>query len=199
MDNNQPQGKRSIALPVTLLLLVMSVMGNVLLYTKNIEHTRGQAQEDGLAIYSSFEEAGAELAYWSELGQSALQAADAGVSRATAGFLAQSLARSESGLGTLFDKAGEIDPERFADARQTYDAFVASRIESLTKMEAAGGPLSQSESEVVASAVEKFAELDAAINEFHFTGKDSSSVLIRLSGGHDWLDVMEKLLVSVQS
>lgn len=198
MEKNQPQGKRSIALPITLLLLVMSVMGNVLLYTKNIEHTRGQAQEDGLAIYNSFEEARAELAYWSELGQTALQAAEAGVSRATAGFLGQTMTRSASGLSALFDKAGEIDQEQFADARQTYDTFVASRSESLSKMETAGGPLSESESAWLAATVDKFAELDAIISEFHFIGKDSSSVLIRLSGGHDWLDVMEKLLVSVQ-
>lgn len=200
MENKQPPAKRPIALPVTLLLLVMSVMGNVLLYTKNIEHTRGQAEEEGLAIFSGFERARDELVFWSGLaGQAASQTAgDAGAGRASAGFLAESMARSEGGLGYLFDKAGEMDQDRFADARQSYDAFVASRSEALSRIKTADGLLSVNDRDWLAGTSGEFAELDAIASEFHFTGKDSSSVLIRLSGGHDWLDVIEKLLVSIR-
>lgn len=200
MENKQPSGKRSIALPVTLLLLVMSVMGNVLLYTKNIEHARGQSEEDGLAIYSGFEQARDELAYWSKLAAGAAEegAADAGANRARAGFLAESMDRSEIGISALFVKASEQDKVRFAEAPQAYDDFVASHREALERIEAADGSLSESERSALEAAVSDFAELDAILSEFHFTGKDNSSVLIRLSGGHDWLDLADQMLAAVR-
>jgi hypothetical protein len=196
LEKKQPPGKRSVALPVTLLLLVMSVMGNVLLYTKNIEHTRGQSEEEGLAIFNSFEQAREELAYWGEL---AVQAADdEGLNRVTAGFLAESMDRSENGMRSLFVKASGQDKERFAEAPLAYEAFVSGQRETLSTLEASTGPLTASERSALESVRADFAELDAIISEFHFTGKDSSSVLIRLSGGHDWLDVIEKLLAALR-
>ncbi|MHA6483721.1 hypothetical protein ACX1C1_17675 [Paenibacillus sp. strain BS8-2] len=200
MDKKQQAVKRSFALPITLLLLVMSVMGNVLLYTKNIEHTRGQTEEEGRAIFENFEHSRSELANWSKLASQTaeLGSNESGASRLLAGFLADALSGNESGIDALLGTASTLNQSTFAEAPQAYESYAASLQQELTQIRDASGALTESELSALDAMITNFANLDAIIGEFHFTGKDSHNVLIRLAGGHDWLDIAEKLLVAVR-
>ncbi|MDQ6421123.1 hypothetical protein RB620_16975 [Paenibacillus sp. LHD-117] len=199
MEQKQQSGKRPLALPITLLILVMSVMGNVLLYTKNIEHSRGKAEAEGLAVYTHFEKAREELAYWIRLADEAAGAANANneASRITAAYLSEAIARGEGELGALFLKAKELDETRFGEAPQAYESYIGRLGAFLAAIGKGSGPLSNDELEALASSKSDFLELDKLLGEFYYGGTDNRNVLVRLSGGHDWLTIAEKLQAAV--
>lgn len=199
---DQPkQGKRPLALPITLILLVMSLMGNILLYTKHIENTRGNAQEQGQSIYDSFKESQSDVAYWSEsLGRVAgYPDAESGLARLAASLLAEELQRNGSeGLSVMMSKAAAIDAERFEGAAEDYTAYVKGLYERLLAIGEGSGPLNPDEKKAVENMNASFGELADRLAAFPYQAEGNRNALIRLAGGFDWLDTADLIKESMQ-
>jgi len=195
LEKKQQPDKRPLALPITLLILVLSVMGNVLLYTKNIEHSQNQSQKEGKAVFTSFEKARDVLNYWSGLADEAkaLPADSSDEARLTSRYLAEAMERGKEPLEALFVKASELEEAAFANAPADFDAYIDKYREPIKAIGDGSGSLTDAEHAALDAAKSSFAELDGMLAEFHFTGADDRNVLLRLSGGHDWLPIAEKL------
>jgi len=195
LTEKEQSGKRSLALPITLLLLVMSVMGNVLLSTKNIGYTRDQTVDEGRAVFTQLEKGKSDLAYWSRLAGEAVAspAAENGIGRVTAAYLSESIARGEAHLGSLLDTAEKLDVSAFEGAAGAYADFMADRKEKLAAIGAGSGPLADAERAALEGSKTSFEEMEELLTEFHYAGSDNKNVLIRLAGGHDWLPIAAKL------
>ncbi|MCR2803187.1 hypothetical protein [Paenibacillus soyae] len=198
----QPKGKRSIALPVTLVLLVMSLMGNVLLYTKHIEHTRGNAYDTGEAIFTGFKDGQSELAYWAEIAEQAslLADTDAESARLTAEHLGGAMLQAEhSGIAAIMDHAAVIGGERFGEAPAAYDAFVNNWHDRLLAIGEGEGALNPDERKAVMALMDHLAGLTELITAFPYEIEGSRNAMYRLSGGHDWLDLADEIQSSLRA
>lgn len=198
----QIKGKRSIVLPATFVLLVMSLMGNVLLYTKHIEHTRGNAYDTGEAILTSFKDGQSELTYWTGIaGQTELLAESEGPSaRLSAAHLGGAMLQdAHGGIASIMDHAAAIDNARFGDAPAVYDSFVEWWNERLLAIGEGEGPLNPDEQKAISSLMQQFDDLTEVMAAFPYEIEGSRNALYRLSGGHDWLDLAEELQLSLQS
>ncbi|RIX54119.1 hypothetical protein D3P08_07690 [Paenibacillus nanensis] len=201
MDQHE-QKKRPIALPVTLLLLVMSLMGNVLLYTKHIEHTRGNAEETGQDIVKAFMSSQFDLEYWSKFAEdiSALAVEDGDAARKRAVHFADALLHSgDNGLSEIIRIAHDIDDDRFADAPEAYTLYMNQLIARLNAIGEGSGPLNPDEHKAVANMLQSFTGLTEPIAAFPYAAEGSRNALIRIAGGHDWLDLADKLQESFRA
>lgn len=199
---DQPkQGKRPLALPITLILLVMSLMGNILLYTKHIENTRGNTQEQGQNIYDSFKESQNDVAYWSEsLGRIVdYPDSESELARQAAALFAEDLQRNGSeGLSAMMSKAAAIDSERFEGAADDYSAYMKWLYERLLAIGEGSGPLNPDEKKAVENMNASFGELTERLAAFPYQAEGSRNALIRLAGGFDWLDTADLIKESMQ-
>lgn len=200
--DQQEQKKRPIALPVTLLLLVISLMGNVLLYTKHIEHTRGNAEETGQEIVKAFMSSQFDLEYWSKFAEdmNALAEADGDAARQRAVHFADALLHSgDNGLSEIIRLAHDINESRFSVAPETYTLYMNQLIARLKAIGEGSGPLNPDERKAVANMLQSFAGMTEPINSFPYAAEGSRNALIRIAGGHDWLDLADKLQESLRA
>lgn len=199
--DQQKTGKRPLALPITLILLVMSLMGNVLLYTKHIENSRGNEQEQGQSIVNSFKESQSDLAYWSEFVNRIEEYPDSEseLARQAAAHLAEALQRNGSeGLSEMMIKAAEINAERFEGATDDYAAYIKWLSDRLLAIGEGSGPLNPDEKKAVENTKLSFGELTERLAAFPYQAEGNRNALIRLAGGYDWLDTADLIKESMQ-
>ncbi|MBH5318140.1 hypothetical protein I6N90_10005 [Paenibacillus sp. GSMTC-2017] len=200
MDKNKT-GRRPIALPITLVLLVMSVMGNVLFSTKNIEHSQREIVEEGQAIFEGFVQGKADLEYWSRsITQiEELSSKDAEAARLTASHMSEMVLQSGKGIDDLMRKAKELSSENFAQAPGGY-AFLRNQMhQKLLSIGEGSGALKQEELQSIEEIKSVITDLSNSISKFHFAIEGNKNALIRLSGGHDWLDIADALHKTILS
>ncbi|MCU6707666.1 hypothetical protein M6D81_02995 [Paenibacillus sp. J5C_2022] len=188
----QEKGKRSIALPVTLILLVMSLMGNVLLLTKNININQTNAVEEGGVILDRAKRS-LELAQYME-GQMMevreLSTSDGTAERLAARYAASSLQRGGSSLKELMATAELQAAGALEGAGAAAEAYVDSfAYERLTGIGNGAGALDDSERKTIEQLQQSFSELAGALSAFSFAGEGNKSFMIRLSAGHGWHEV----------
>lgn len=192
----QPTGKRPVALAVALILLVFSVMGNVLLLTKNIEHTRSSAEREGEAIFAGFAGSRDYLEHMGQYAEQLLQLAgtDADAARLTAAHMADAAVREGKVIASLMAKAEETGGSGFAGAGQAAADYLSVRVgEELKRIGEGAGPLAPEEREAAKAIQSAFDDLSKIVSSFHFAMEGSRGAMIRLSSGFEWLDIAERM------
>lgn len=190
-----------MALPIMLVLLVMSLMGNILLMTKNIEHSRGNEVEAGEVVYDGFVQSRDHLAVWSGYMDQVVapKGGEASLSRLSASHLASLVASDEGGLSVLMASSAEIGGAEYADAAQQYEGFRKKLAEELAAIGNGNGPLQGSELEKISAVQALFVQLTEQLGQFHYEMEGDRNSLIRLSAGHDWLEIAKELQKTVLS
>ncbi|GKU79724.1 hypothetical protein [Paenibacillus sp. L3-i20] len=193
--------RRPLALPITLILLVMSIMGNVLYSTKNIEYSQREKVEAGQQIFDGFANGKKDMDYWGQYIAQIQQMStiDAQGARLTASHLSEALVQNESGLAVLMKDAAELSSEEFSQASGEYDALIKRMHEELRSIGDGNGALKEEELQNVEAAKAVITELSTGVNKFHFSMEGNRNALIRLSGGYDWLDIAAILHNTIKS
>ncbi|REK77413.1 hypothetical protein [Paenibacillus paeoniae] len=191
----QQNVKRSWALPITLVLLVFSSMGNILLYTKHIEHTRGNTVQTGESIFQGFKEGQEQLAHWSAYLEEVLSRAESepSLARLTAVHMADGVAREHAGLAVLMEHAGMIDSANLGQAADSYAAYEQKLEGTLRSVGTGSGGLTETERQSLGEVQSSFVKLTELLSAFHFGMEGDRNSMIRLTGGHDWIDIAEEL------
>ncbi|WP_168119306.1 hypothetical protein [Paenibacillus sp. HB172176] len=196
MDKNGKK-RRGYALPITLLLLVMSLTCNILLLTKNVQHTRDEAVERGKAIYDYFAESVRQAdemqVYLREIitlnGEKEGSAA-----RLTATHAGKAAQPERMSLYQLMTAASEQEPGRFEGAPEEAEGYWQNRIvASLLAIAAGTGELTEEELTKLSAMEEELTALKAVLAKFDYDIGDDRSSLIQLSNGLNWLDIAAEL------
>lgn len=188
-------GKRPLALPITLILLVMSLMGNVLLLTKNMEHSRGEAFEEGESIFQGFAQSRIDLINWSQSASEieSLSPSDAAIARLYAKHWAEATDKDGDGLYKLMVYANRLSADVFPDSAAIYSSYQKKLREELLMIASGNGSLHDGELQLLAGLKASIAELSELLETFHYGMEGDRNAYIRLSAGHDWLDIAEEL------
>ncbi|MFD1952627.1 hypothetical protein ACFSL6_04015 [Paenibacillus thailandensis] len=185
------KGKKPIALPVTLALLVLSLIGNVFLYSKFLQHGQDRKYDKGQEVGH----AAADTAsfYTAALkGIAALKESRSQEDRAAAKFeLGRAYGAYADGASRFVQLGRSLkQPEANADDIYRIMAEDEQRLSSLGNHE---GPLTEDELAVLDSFQNRYtAELDI-IRKFNFDAAGIRSSSIRLGAGFDWPEIAEEL------
>ncbi|MFD0958629.1 hypothetical protein [Paenibacillus chungangensis] len=197
----QQKGKRSIALPVTLILLVMSLMGNVLLLTKNINNGQRIAVQKGEVIFDRAKQS-LELAQNMEgrmMELIELSPSDGTAQRLAARYAAIDLQHDGSSLKELMATAELQSEGALEGAGATTEAYIDNfSYERLFAIGNGAGALDESERKAIEELQQSFSELQRAISTFSFVGEGNKSFMIRLSSGYGWHDVATSIEAVIQ-
>ncbi|RJX38270.1 hypothetical protein D3P09_19615 [Paenibacillus pinisoli] len=197
----QQNGKRSWALPITLVLLVFSLMGNILLYTKHIEHTRSNTELTGETIFQGFKDGQEQVARWSasmgEIGQYA--SSEPALARLTAAHLADSIQGDRDGLTVLMEQAAAIDASVYGEASEAYRAYEEKLTGELRVIGAGSGPITEAEQGAIVEVQSSFVNLAEILSAFHYAMEGDRNSMFRLSGGHDWIEIAAELQKAIKS
>lgn len=191
-------GGRSKALAVTLVILVLSLMGNILLATKNIGLSQSQKVEQGENIIANLEWLRDELLFWQEaFGEMAASDESRGDVRLAAGFMAKSMstggASLSSSLSNLMSAAQQLQPNSLSSGPGAAGYYMSKLGELLGDISGGNGPLTADEIQELNDAASSFQQLEEAVSEFNFAIKGDRLSMIRLAGGHEWLHIAAKL------
>ncbi|MHA7962718.1 hypothetical protein ACX93W_01145 [Paenibacillus sp. CAU 1782] len=188
------QGGRSKALAITLVILVMSLMGNILLATKNIGFSQSEKVEQGEDIIANLEWIRDELAFWqtaySEMAASNESGGDA---RLAAGIMAKSMSKGGADLLSLLSTAKQLQPNSFSSGPGAVSYYMIELRDLLGDISGGDGALSADEIQELEDAESSFRQLEEAVSQFHFAVKGDRLSMIRLAGGHEWLHIAARL------
>jgi hypothetical protein len=188
----QQTGKRSIALPITLVLLVFSLIGNVFLYSLFLQHKQQNNFETGQRIYDAavqskqyFEELIPQLDALLQSGQ--LE------TRMEPKFLAGKASQKGQAIFRLMTEA-----ELIAGKSEKRDAglslkYVNEAEEALQAIGNYPGPLNEEERAYLLALKGSLEEMDRIMESFNTKIGDNRAAFIRLSSGLEWIELMEKL------
>ncbi|MCA0754598.1 hypothetical protein KP806_06010 [Paenibacillus sp. N4] len=189
----QQTGKRSAALPITLILLVFSLIGNVFLYSQALQRQQDSKFETGKTIYEDamtagqfFEELSVQLdTLIQSRGMEERQAAlvMAGMAIQKRGSLLELAAAAKR----LAPDGTKIDEEAFASFAGKVDAIF------LQPPGAYEGPLKDTDREKLNVLKEYADRMAEAVGGLNASIADNRTALIRLAAGADWLDRVAKL------
>lgn len=188
----QQTGKRSIALPITLVLLVFSLIGNVFLYSQFLQHKQQNNFETGQKIYAA---AVQSKQYFEELIPQidALLQSGQLETRVEPKFLAGKASQKGQALFNLMTEA-----ELIAGKSETRDAeqslqYVNKVEEALQAIGNYPGPLKEAERAYLLALKGSLEEMAGIMGSFNTNIADNRAATIRLSSGLDWIGLVEKL------
>jgi hypothetical protein len=189
----QPASKRSIALPITMLLLVFSLIGNVFLYSQFLQHKQEKRLERGQNIYSY---AIASIDYAERLSaqSTALAASHSLAERAQLKYEAGQAAGGGESMILLAEAAEELAASETAVTASGFESFIGKVDEQVRASGNDEGALSAEERQSLqelAQALDAISEL--LRNTFNEGIADNKAALIRLSTGLGWLENMPRL------
>ncbi|MFC4778530.1 hypothetical protein ACFO9Q_17185 [Paenibacillus sp. GCM10023252] len=185
--------KRSYALPIALMLLVFSAIGNVFLYSQVLQHKQEDSYSRGEKIFLAATEA---HSFTRELREhvSALIVTNNLSDRAEIKFRTGAAYRYAEGLNTFIlegqrlegggeDVSGVQNPKLFLDDVQ----------KALLNIGNHEGALTEEERAYLIKLDGVLGKLNVITSQFNFDGT-SKSALIRSGNGYDWPELSKKLL-----
>ncbi|KRE54216.1 hypothetical protein [Paenibacillus sp. Soil522] len=188
----QQIGKRSIALPITLVILVFSLIGNVFLYSQLLQHKQEQKFVKGQGIYEAAAESRQFLDAMIPQLDSLLQSKSM-EERLVLKFDAGKLAADGRALAELTAEAAGIsaEPETLdSHLPLTYLSDVENGLQTIGRYE---GPLSEAERAYILALKSSFEAMSGIMKGFNTNIGDNRSAIIRLSSGLDWTQLVAKL------
>lgn len=189
----QQTGKRSIALPITLVLLVFSLIGNVFLYSQFLQHKQENNYETGKQI---FEEASQTKQYFEQVipELEALLQIEQPEARLDVKFRAGAAIRYGEAVVDLTAEAQRITGQKELFNPELTQAFVTKVEKSLMTIGSHSGPLTEEERVYLLTLKESFESMSGIMSGFNMNIADNRIALIRLSSGLDWTELVEQLL-----
>lgn len=188
----QQTGKRSIALPITLVLLVFSLIGNVFLYSQVLQHKQQNNFETGQKVYAA---AVQSKQYFEELipQVDALLQSGQLETRVEAKFLAGKASQKGQALFNLMTEAELIaGKSEKRDAEQSLK-YVNEVEEALQAIGNYPGPLKEEERAYLLALKGSIEEMARIMASFNTNIADNRVAIIRLSSGLEWIELVEKL------
>lgn len=187
------EGKRPKALAITLVILVFSMMGNILLLTQNIGHKQGRNVEDGEALFAQFAGTVEELGYWRQAVAEPGQREDEAGARLAARYAGELTERGGEDLQLLMASAESMSNAELHGAAEASNAYLTAIRGTLADIGTRTGPLGGTERGALTAIDESLAELLAAAEQFPFYAEGDRNTMIRLANGHEWLHVADEL------
>lgn len=188
----QQMGKRSIALPITLVLLVFSLIGNVFLYSQFLQHKQENNFETGQKIYAA---AVQSKQYFEELipQLDALLQSEQLETRLETKFLIGRALQKGQALVELAAEAEQIAGK--SEKRDTEQSlqYVNEIEEALQAIGNYPGPLKEEERAYLLSLKGSFENMAGIMEGFNTNISENRVAIIRLSSGLEWIDLVEKI------
>lgn len=188
-------GKRSWPLAVTMMLLLFSLIGNVLLLTKYMQHNQDEKVRAGEEIYEAlvqsrdyFESMNGMLTELEELLES-----DESHVRIAAAYVADAALHNGQSLSKLMEHADKLSDQTLGQAEETANAYVNGIHDQLNRISSESGALSEQDRHYLSDIRNSYEEMTVIMESFHFRIEGIRSAMIRLSGGYDWLEIAEEL------
>ncbi|MGM0880652.1 MAG: hypothetical protein ACQEXQ_06360 [Bacillota bacterium] len=188
----QQTGKRSIALPITLVLLVFSLIGNVFLYSQYLQNKQQNNFETGQKIYAA---AVQSKEYFEELipQLDAFLQSNQLETRAEPKFLAGKASQKGQAFINLMTEAELIaGKSEKRDAEQALK-YVNEVEEALRAIGNDPGPLKEEERAYLLALKGSLEEMARIMGSFNTNIGDNRAAVIRLSSGLEWIGLVEKL------
>lgn len=191
----EPTGKKPIALAVTLVLLVVSVMLNVLFSTKNMSYGQDQKAEAGERIFM-------HLATLNEKNTLLLQynfdivdfsAENNKLARLTAAHAVPVVVEVKSELSQLIATAQNFDKAVFSAQATEKLEWIQLIEDQLQVISTSEGELTQAEVDELNSIIEGSEHLLQIIKSFNFNVEGNKNAMIRLGNGFDWIEQVQAL------
>ncbi|RCW51300.1 hypothetical protein [Paenibacillus prosopidis] len=188
----QQTGKRSIALPITLVLLVFSLIGNVFLYSQFLQNKQQNNFETGQKIYAA---AVQSKQYFEELIPllDALLQSNQLETRAETKFLAGKASQKGQAYFNLMTEAELIaGKSEKRDAEQALK-YVNEVEEALQAIGNNPGTLKEEERAYLVALKGSLEEMARIMDSFNTNIGENRVAVIRLSSGLEWIVLVEKL------
>lgn len=187
----QKSGKRSLALPVTLIILVFSLIGNVFLYSQFLQHKQQIKHDTGQRIYNA---AVSSQQYASEM----IPLLDALLQSKTLDDrlgLVYNIGKLSAKGGGLTELAAEA--AAIADDSAAWDTTVPAMYVSNAEagLLAAGryeGALNDSDASYVTELKSSYVALNGVLGEFNANIGETRIAVIRLASGLDWMELAKQ-------
>jgi hypothetical protein len=194
----QQTGKRSIALPITLVILVFSLIGNVFLYSQFLQHKQENNFVKGQKIFAAALESKQYVDEMIPVLDAMLQSKSLD-ERLDVKFDAGKAAAKGNALVRLTEEAASIsaEPEKFSSEWSL--AYLANAEKSLQAIGHYNGALNEEEQAYLAGLKSSFEAMSETMNGFNTNIADNRIALIRLSSGLDWIDLVSKLQETIMS
>lgn len=188
----QKAGKRPIALPITLVLLVFSLIGNVFLYSQYLQNKQQNNYEIGQTVIEKLTEsrlyAQEMMKAIDGLAQSSTQAERYG--------LAYQIGRAATlgySVSELMMEAGQLSEGDGASGAEEAEAYVNAAAAKLTGVAHQVGKLSDNDQEQLAALKADFEEMEHALGGFNYAIGENRTASIRLASGYEWVDIANKV------
>ncbi|WP_062492342.1 hypothetical protein [Paenibacillus sp. 32O-W] len=186
--------KRSYALAVTLVLLVFSLMGNVLLYTLYLKNGMDRGVENGKQIVRAAEGAKRHVASVMD-GTAGLLEAVSPEERASALYRLGLSLRDADLLAEFTETAVKISGEDAAAERRSASDFILSVERSFGDIANGAGVLTAAERKEILAIRAAYEQMQGILDKFDTSAGDNKSFLIRLqNGGGGWAVIGGQLL-----
>ncbi|HTG69203.1 MAG TPA: hypothetical protein VL921_08055 [Candidatus Udaeobacter sp.] len=188
----QQTGKRSIALPITLVILVFSLIGNVFLYSQFLQHIQAQKFVKGQGIYAAASESRQFLEEMIPQLDSLLQSKSM-EERLALKFDAGKLTANGRALVELTAEAAGIsaEPDKLdSNLPKSYLNDVENGLQIIGRYD---GPLNEAERAYILGLKSSFEAMSGIMKGFNTNIADNRSAVIRLSSGLDWIELVMKL------
>ncbi|MBD2869475.1 hypothetical protein [Paenibacillus arenilitoris] len=182
---HEKSGKRPLALPITLVILVLSLMGNVLLYTLHLQHTQEARYDEGQDIYRAAVES---KLYVDELSAhvDAVLGSKATEDRLEAKYGFGRAAVLGTGVIELVAHAERYSEEEGANGVEKATLFVNNVDAALRQVGNYGGPLKEKDLAYLNSLKATLEEMAGALGGINTNLSDNRAAITRLSSGLEW-------------
>jgi|GEM_PF-2931784 hypothetical protein len=186
-DKEKQPKKRSFALPITLLLLVFSLTGNVFLYSQSLQGDQDDKFEKGQEIVEAATQA---VSYY----QAVLDDTNAILDGKTAE--AGTVIRDASGVAEFLKQASSFNEDSEFDSGQIYSQMIDVS-NSLAYIKQQDGTLTEQESGYLKSLQEIYSKQLDIMKQFNLASNKTRSGAIQLGAGIGWLDIARQLEQSI--
>ncbi|WP_138753336.1 hypothetical protein [Paenibacillus sinopodophylli] len=187
----QKTGKRSLALPITLVILVFSLIGNVFLYSQFLQHKQENNHAIGQRIFKA---AVSSQQYASEmipLLDGLLQSKSV-EERLALAFSAGKLSAKGSGLAELTAEAAGIAGAGEEWNTEIPASYVSNVEKGLLDIGQYEGALNASDAAYLTELKGSFEALSGIIGQFNAAVGETRIAIIRLASGLDWMELVSQ-------
>jgi len=190
----EKKGKRPIALPITLVLLVFSLIGNVFLYSLHLQNTQNEKYDEGLVIFKAAE---GTVLYFQEMNAKAEALLQGNGLKERIAVQYDSGAASAKGAEViaLMEKAAAYKPEQFAEV-EAVQRYLDGINDTLTGIGSYEGSLTENDRAQLEKLIVDLKEKEGIAASFNLDIVNYKTSVIRIAAGYGWLEMTEKLYAS---
>lgn len=194
------QKKKPIALAVTLVLLVISLILVVMFSAKSIGYKQELQVATGEKIVEHFKQLDGKLAHL-QTNTSQLVERAGGWDEAAQLLSAHSQVMLQDvydHLAALLELGKDIEPDKLGDAEADKLAAWHDQQQLLLLQLAAAAQASASDQEQLQQLSQQAAEMKSAVSNFNFKMEGNRNAMIRLAAGFDWLELVKQMEEAVK-